>query len=75
MKGLEKDDTQEINRLQAACGSPTWIVFVVSRVFYFMDRVNFQITTAHDCGNVTSIVYDPYLNKFKLASDSVNAEL
>lgn len=31
-----------------------------------MKRNNFELSIAHNCGNVSSIVYDPYLNNFKV---------
>ncbi len=31
-----------------------------------MNRNTLELSTAHDCGNVSSIVYDPYLNNFRI---------
>ena len=34
-----------------------------------MNRSNYELLIAHDCGNVSSIVYDPYLNNFRIVLD------
>ena len=61
--------------MQAACGSPQWIVFVVDKVLYFMSRTKLELSSAFDCGSISSIVYDPYLNNFKLVNETLDFKM
>ena len=45
---------------------------MVDYVFYFMNRRTFELSIAHDCGNVSSIVYDPYYNNFKVKNSTID---
>jgi len=40
-----------------------------------MNRNNYELTTARDCGNVSSIVFDPYLNNFRIILDSIDTDV